>query len=116
MRVKLQDVDLGFAGRRDRHHSTHRAIAALSPGDPLKTRIKERGRWELLDAAGSVVGRLAGSFEPPPGMRCRSAEVMAVIGWNRDASEPKYRDNIKCDAWEVVVPELVFESSAQNSG
>ena len=42
-------------------------------------------------------------------MRCRSAEVLAVVGWSREASEPQYRDSIRCDAWEVVVPELVFE-------
>ena len=44
-----------------------RAIAALSPGDPLQVRAGEN-RWELLD---------------------RSALI--------------------CEAWEVVVPELVFE-------
>ena len=107
--TSLQDVDLGFAGRRDTRDLIHRAIAALSPGHPLEARITERGRWELLDAAGSIVGRLAGSFEPPPGMRCRSVEVLAVVGWSREASEPQYRDTIRCDAWEVVVPELVFE-------
>jgi len=62
-----------------------------------------------MDAAGSVVGQLAKSFEPPPGMRCRSARVSAVVGWSREASEPQYRDSIRCDAWEVVVPEFVFE-------
>ena len=108
--TSLQDVDLGFAGRRDTRHPIHRAIAALSPGDPLETRITEQGRWELLDRAGTVVGRLAGSFEPPSGMRCRSAEVFAVVGWSHEASEPQYRDSTRSDAWEVaVVPELVFE-------
>ena len=42
-------------------------------------------------------------------MRCRSAEVLTVVGWSREASEPQYRDSIRCDAGEVVVPELVFE-------
>ncbi len=42
-------------------------------------------------------------------MRCRSAEVFAVVGWSREASDPKYHDAMKCDAWEVVVPALVFE-------
>ena len=109
VRIGLQDVDLGFAGRQSNGRSIHRAIAALSPGDPLDTRIAGQGPWELLDAAGSVVGRLAGSFKPPPGMRCRSAEVLATVGWSREASESRYRDSIRCDAWEVVVPELVFE-------
>ena len=107
--TSLQDVDLGFAGRRADDHAIHRAIAALSPGDALETRVTEHGRWELLDPTGSAVGRLAKSFRPPPGMRCRSVEVSAVVSWSREASEPQYRDNIRCDAWEVVVPELVFE-------
>jgi len=107
--TSLQDVDLGFAGRRADNHAIHRTIAVLTPGDALETRVTEQGRWELMDAAGSVVGRLAKSFEPPPGMRCRSTEVLAVVGWSREASEAQYQDSIRCDAWEVVVPELVFE-------
>ena len=35
--------------------------------------------------------------------------------WSREASEPQYRDHAKCDAWEVVVPELVFEPSASST-
>ena len=109
VRPALRDVDLGFAGRRSARHPLHRAIAGLSPGDPLGTRITDRERWELLDGTGAVVGRLAGSFEPPPGTRCRSASVWAVTGWSREASKPEYHDSIKCDEWEVIVPELVFE-------
>ena len=109
VRIGLQDVDLGFAGRQSNGRSVHRAIAALSPGDALNTRIAGQGRWELLDTAGSVVGRLAWSFKPPPGMQCRSAEVLAIVGWSREASESRYRDSIRCDVWEVVVPELIFE-------
>ena len=55
------------------------------------------------------MGRLAKSFKPPPGMRCRSAEVFAVVSWSREATDPEYRDALQCDAWETVVPELVFE-------
>ncbi|MYA96560.1 MAG: RecQ family ATP-dependent DNA helicase [Nitrospinae bacterium] len=109
VRPALRDVDLGFAGRRSARDPLHRAIAGLSPGDPLGTRITTQGRWELLDGSDGVVGRLAGSFEPPPGTRCRSASVWAVTGWSRKASNPEYHDSIKCDAWEVIVPELVFE-------
>ncbi len=109
VRPALRDVDLGFAGRRAARDPVHRAIAGLSPGDPLDTRITARGRWELLDKTGMVVGRLAASFQPPPGTRCRSAEVWAVTGWSREASKPEYHDSIRCDAWEVIVPELVFE-------
>ncbi len=109
VQATLREVDLGFAGRRNAGHPTHRAIAALSSGDPLETRVLNGGRWELLDRNGSAVGRLAGRFTPPPGMRCRSAKVLAIVAWNRDISDPRYRDTVKCDTWEVVVPELVFE-------
>ena len=87
----------------------HGDIAALSMGDPLKVRVEGTGRWRLLGSAGRSVGRLAKSFKPPRGMRWRSAKVFAVIGWSREASEPQYLDAMRCDAWEVVVPELVFE-------
>ncbi len=108
-RPSLREVNLGFAGRFYANHPRHRAIAALSSGDQLETRITKNGYWELLNRSGMVVGRLAQAFEPPPGTRCRSATVFAVVAWSREASEPQYRDSMKCDAWEVVVPELVFE-------
>ena len=109
VRASLQDVDLGFAGRFNASHPLHRALAGLSPDAPLETRISDQGRWELSDRSGTTVGRLARNFQPPPGTRCRSAAVLAVVGWSRKASEPKYHDGMKCDAWEVIVPELTFE-------
>ena len=112
--TRLSDVDLGFAGRREACHPIHRAISALSAGDPLETRIIGQGRWELLDRAGALVGRLSKSFEPPPGMRCHSARVRAIVFWSRETSDAKYRDNTRCDEWEVVVPEFVFEPDAES--
>ena len=109
VRTSLKEVDLGFAGRLAARHTVHRAIAVLSSGDPLEMRSSDRGRWELLDRGGNRVGRLAKSFNPPPGMRCRSAAVLAMVGRTREMSEPEYRDSIRCESWEVVVPELVFE-------
>lgn len=41
-------------------------------------------------------------------------EVVADIlehfraAWGREASEPEYLGSVRCDTWEVVVPELVF--------
>ncbi len=107
-RLSLRDVFLSFAGYRRPEDPVHRAIGALSPGDPLQVRVLPN-RWELLDGNGTVVGRLAGGFEGPPDMRCISAEVLAIATWDRDSSEPEYRDGLLSDRWEVVVPELVFE-------
>ena len=108
-RPGLDEINLGFVGRHRPRHPVHRAITALSPGNSLELREDRQGRQNLLDGSGTGVGRLARNFEPPPRMRCTSATVVAVVGWSREASDPRYRDDLKCDAWEVVIPELVFE-------
>ena len=106
-RLAMKDVDLGFAGRRAAGHPLHKAIAALAPGDPLMPR--NRGdRWELIDQSGQAVGRLAAGFRPPEGTHCRSATVLAITTWSREFSQPQYQSSIKCDTWEVVLPELRF--------
>ena len=113
--LRMDDVYLSFAGRHHDRHPVHRAIAALSPGGPLEVRVDGQGRWNLFDESGTAVGRLAESFEPPTGMRYTSATVHAVVAWSREASDPQYRGGLKCDAWEVVVPELVFEPTGKRS-
>ena len=111
-RPSLDEINLGFAGRQRSRHPVHRAISALEPGDPLVARVDARERWELLDRSETVVGRLARAFEPPAGMRCVSAAVHAVVTWSREASEPEFQSGLRCDRWEVVVPELIFEPEA----
>ena len=107
-RPGLDEINLGFAGRRHPRDPVHRAIDALSPGDPLEMRVG-KGHWNLFDGSGIAVGRLAEKFEPPAGTRCTSATVAAVVEWSRESSKPEFRDGLRCDAWEVVLPELVFE-------
>ncbi len=110
-RLSLRAVFLSFAGYKRHDHPVHRAIASLSPGDRLEVR-NGSDRWELLDRKGTVVGLLARGFEAPNGVRCTFATVLAVVTWDRERSEPQYQDGLQCDAWEVVVPELVFEPSS----
>ncbi len=107
-RLSLRDVFLSFAGYRRKSDPVHHAIAALAPGDVLAVR-EHANRWALLDRNGTVVGQLASSFAPPNGMRCAYATVLAVVTWDKEKSEPEYQDNLRCEKWEVVVPELVFE-------
>ena len=107
-RLSLRDVFLSFAGYRKPDHPVHGAIGDLSSGDTLQVREGAR-RWELLDCNGTVVGQLARDFEGIAGMRCAFAKVLAVVSWDRERSEPEYQKGIRCDSWEVVVPELVFE-------
>ena len=109
MRLSLRDVFLSFAGQRYPGHPVHRAIADLSPGDGLEARVNSSGRWELRNAGGIVVGRLAASFRIPGGMRCSSATVLAIATWDMDSSDPNYRGRLHSERWEVVVPELILE-------
>ena len=110
-RLTLGDVYLSFAGNKPPDHRIHRAIAELSPDDPLEVR-QEAEPWELLDQSGVVVGRLARSFQPPAGMVCTSASVWAIATWRRNYSGPEYEEQLRCDMWEVTVPELVFAPAA----
>ena len=109
--LTLRDVYLSFAGRRPLRDRVHSAIAALSVGDRLEVR-SQSGRWELVDDAGVVVGTLAGSFKPPAGTHCVDATVTAVVAWRRTDSDPDYQQHLRCDQWEVVVPELIFEPTS----
>ena len=99
-------VDIGFAGRQRPNARVHPAIAALDVGDALA--LQRSGEsWEILSGA-VCVARLSRSFAPPKGMVCIDARVAAVVTWSREDSKPEFAASLKCDRWEVVVPELVF--------
>ncbi|XYJ08768.1 RecQ family ATP-dependent DNA helicase [Telluria sp. B2] len=110
LRPALGDIDLGYAGRFGGADQVHGAIAALAAGDTLVLR-DNGGRWELSNLAGRIVGRLARSFCPPQRMRCISARVHAVVRRRRKDTDPAYLAMVRCEEWEVIVPELVFESN-----
>jgi hypothetical protein len=35
--------------------------------------------------------------------------VLAIVVRLREDGDPAYRDQVRCERWEVVVPEVVFE-------
>ena len=107
-RPSLRNVFLGFAGYQDPGHPAHQAIATLNPGDRLEVGL-DADRWELLDANGMMVGQLARGFSVPPGTDRAHAEVLTIVSWDKERSEPEYQQALRSDAWEVVVPEIVFE-------
>ncbi len=108
-RPSLRNVDLGFAGRYAPDNLVHRAIQALGPGDPVEL-VQSGERLELHDPSGRVVGRMAKAYTLPIGSHCVEARVAAVIVRRREDSDADYREAMRCDQWEVVVPEFVFES------
>ncbi|TXG00175.1 RecQ family ATP-dependent DNA helicase [Massilia arenae] len=114
LRLTPRDVFLDFAGRCRTGDPVHTHIAALSAGAQL--RLKQAGdRWELCDMQGRSVGRLAQSFSPPYGMHCVAAGVHAVIQRRRKDVDPAFEAALRCDEWEVILPELVFAALADVS-
>lgn len=107
-RLSMRAVDLGFAGRRNQAHAIHRLIAALLPGDMLQL-ARAGERWVLRNSNGEPVGQLARAYVTPSDMTCIAARVAAVIVRKREDGDPEFRDQVRCDIWEVVLPELIFE-------
>ena len=67
---------------------------------------------ELLDGNGTVVGQLAKDYDGIVGRRCTHARVLGIVSWERERSEPEFQKGLRCDIWEVVLPELVFEPNS----
>ena len=108
LRLKLEHVDLSFAGRYAPSHSVHSALARIASGDQLMLH-KNGAKVELYDMKEQLVGRLAKKFSPPQGMRCISAKADAIITRFAADSDAEYQSTLRADQWEVVVPELVYE-------
>ena len=111
-RLSLRDIFLSYAGYKPPNHRVHQAIASLSSGDPLQVRAGQK-RWEILSRNGTLVGQLSSNFKAPSDMRCVSASVLAIATWDQERSDPQYRERLHTDAWELVIPELVFEPQQQ---
>ncbi len=104
----MEDVVLSFAGWHPRDTGVHRAIDALSPGDPLSL-SHENGQWKILDAAGRQVGRMARKWSLPEGMRIANATVHGIFRrWADDGKDEEFRKNLRADAWEVVLPRFLL--------
>jgi ATP-dependent DNA helicase RecQ len=108
IRARLRDVDLGWAGRHDAGATCHRAIARLRVGDALGVEPHNH-HWRLSDAGAAPVGRMAAAWAPPSGYRCTAARVGAVVVWGRAQTPPEFAAAVRCERWEVVLPEFDFE-------
>ena len=107
--LALKDVYLSFAGRKQPDSRVHRSIKTLQPGDRLQAR-RGRNRWELLDEDGMQVGALSSEYKLPDDITDVQARVAAIATWNKARSDSQHQTRLHCDHWEVVIPELIFES------
>ena len=108
MECTMEDVVLSFAGWRAPGSSTHRAIAALSPGDRLSL-MRANDHWKVVDGKGRQVGRMARKWAVPAGMTVATAVVGGIFTrWAKDVSDEEWKQRLRCDTWEVVVPRLTL--------
>ena len=103
--LTLNDIQLSFPGWTASKSPIHDAIHRLNPGDALRIRT-DKTPWEITTQHGQPIGRLARDYQPKG--QFHSARVHAVVHWRREDGEPEYQDRLRCDEWEVVVPEFVF--------
>lgn len=103
----LKSVDLSWAGRLFADNLSLVAIERAKVGDPLQLYRKD-DTWLLQNADGVTLGRMAKSWSPPHGLKFLRGEVGAVIRWRKLDSSEDYRDHLRREQWEVIVPELVF--------
>ena len=104
-------VDLSYAGRLKPGHPALAAIAAARPGDPVRL-LRQGDRWQIENEAGIVLGRMSRSFHPPDTGALLCGEVAAILGWRGKDGQDDYARHLHREAWEVVLPELVYTLSA----
>ncbi|RYH11502.1 RecQ family ATP-dependent DNA helicase [Tropicimonas sp. IMCC6043] len=107
--AEARQVDLSFAGRQRAGHPVLNAISQARVGDPISL-LCEQGRWHLQDASGRSLGRMAKSFQPPPNTRFVEGTIAAILRWCKEDGDEAFYHTLKRDAWEVVIPEMVFEA------
>ncbi len=103
----LKSVDLSWAGRLGPGHPSLAAIAAARVGDPIQL-ARDGITWALHDKNGAVLGRMAKSWSPPQGLQFQRGEVGAIVRWRRSDNKEEFREFIRREEWEAIVPELVF--------
>ena len=108
MECTMEDVFVSFAGRKAPGSNSHRAIAALSPGDPLSM-MQTNGQRKMVDGKGRQVGQMARKWSVPAGMTIAKAVVGGIFTrWAKDESDEEWKQRLRCDTWEVVVPRLTL--------
>ena len=104
----MEDVVLSFAGWKPPGAMVHRAIDALSPGDPLSL-SNESGQWKILDGTGRQVGRMAKKWSLPEGMQMAKASVQGIFQRSADdGKDEKFKLKLLTDTWEVVLPRILL--------
>ena len=59
--------------------------------------------------AGQTIGRMRKSYRPPDGCHVQSMKIGAIVRWRKADNAEEFREYIRRDEWETVLPDIVFE-------
>lgn len=101
--LSLKDIDIGFPGRQSLRADIHEAIRRIEPGDRLSFTL-EGDRYVIRSLSGELLGRTSKSFrlEVTP----EECQTVGIIIRYAEDTDPAYRESVKCEQWEIVVPRL----------
>ena len=101
--LPMNDIDVGYPGRKPPDANIHAAIADLKQNDPLLLK-RDGDRFLIIDKQGREVGRTAIAFKP--GFNIEHCQVAGIYVRYMQDSDEKYHPSIKVDTWEVVIPRI----------
>ncbi|MCY3878020.1 MAG: ATP-dependent helicase [Rhodobacteraceae bacterium] len=97
-----KDVFLDFAGRLGDNDRSLQAIEKISAGDPVSIK-----HGMIVDQSGIPIGRLAKNFKLPD-KTLIAGKVHTVIMRTQAESGEDFRNQLRREKWDIVLPELVF--------
>lgn len=110
--LPMNDIDVGYPGRKPHDANIHAAIADLKQNDPLLLK-RDGDRFLIIDKQGREVGRTAIAFKP--GFNIEHCQVAGIYVRYMQDSDEKYHPSIKVDTWEVVIPRISGSSHLAGS-
>ncbi|MGE4447463.1 MAG: RecQ family ATP-dependent DNA helicase [Azospira sp.] len=109
--LSLKDIDLGYPGRHSLRNVLHEAIRRIEPGDKLSL-TPDGDRYAIHSLSGELIGRTSKSFKLA--IVSEECETAGIVTRYAEDTDQAYRDSVKCQQWEIVVPRL--KGRAPNKG
>ncbi len=106
----MQDMDLGFAGRRQPSDPIHGHLAAIEPGVSL-TANAEGAFLGLCDPSGNLVARLSRTASQtwlPSLSRIKQVRVMGMVRRTEKDEAEAFKPQCRCEQWEVPWIEFTY--------
>ncbi len=108
----LRDIHIGYPGNFDERNPIHGAIKDITTGDKIILEDSGRGTF-ITNVEGRKIGKMANRYRIPEGFELVSAHVYAVISHSRALTDVEYQNNVRCNHWEVIVPEFIYRKKIE---